>query len=151
MLYEGRCSCSLCSLVFKTEKTLSVYQPRVCDCAYCAKNPSKLISELGTAIEVSTMDSEDLVCKRNGDFLADFYHCKNCDDLMVIGKKIEGVLRGALNAALLDDCSELGKIATVQPRLLSSVNKLERWKRVWSRLHIQRGPLIGVKAFDMKL
>lgn len=136
MIFKGKCSCSLCFIVFETEKKLSDYQPRVCDCSYCADNPSRLISESGTVIEVSTTDSKGLVCRRNGDFLAGFYHCKSCDDLIVIGREIEGSLRGSLNAALLGDCAELGETVPIQPRLLSPEEKLERWKGVWSRLAI---------------
>lgn len=134
MIFKGKCSCSLCTIAFETEKKLSDYLPRVCDCSYCVDNPSKLVSEPDAVIEISTIDSNDLVCRRNGDFLADFYHCKNCDDLMAIGKEIEGSLRGSLNAALLDDCSDLGEIVPIQPRLLSPSEKVERWKGIWSTL-----------------
>jgi len=139
MIFKGKCSCSLCSVTFETEKTLSDYQPRVCDCSYCADNPGKPISEHGTVIKVTTAGSTDLVCRRNGDLLADFYHCKNCDDLIVAGKAIEGNWLGALNSELLDDCSKLAEVVPVQPRLLSPQEKVERWKRVWSTLVMEAG------------
>lgn len=139
MIFKGKCSCSLCSIAFETEKKLSDYQPRVCDCSYCAANPSKPISEHNAVIEVSTASSNGLISRRNGDFLVDFYHCKSCDDLIVVGKEIEGSFLGALNSALLEDCSELGEIVPVQPRLLSPEEKVERWKGVWSKLVITLG------------
>ena len=79
-------------------------------------------------------DSCNLVTDRNGDRLAAFYHCSGCGDLLAVGCCIEGHLRGAVNALLLDQKSSLGGCVAIQPRLLSGAEKVARWGKLWGSL-----------------
>ena len=80
-------------------------------------------------------DSGNVLANRNGDRLASFYHCVSCGDLLAVGCEIDGRLRGAVNALLLDQKDSLGESVPIQPRLLSSVEKLARWRKLWGELN----------------
>ncbi len=72
---------------------------------------------------------------QNGDQLASFYYCDNCDDLLAVGCNLNGQLRGAVNSNLLHDTNQFGKAIQIQPRLLSSSEKLDRWGKLWGVLN----------------
>lgn len=72
---------------------------------------------------------------QNGDKLANFYHCNYCGDLLAVGANLNGQLRGAVNSNLLHSSSQLGKSIQIQPRLLSSDEKLDRWGKLWGVLN----------------
>jgi hypothetical protein len=79
-------------------------------------------------------DSINLVVNTNGDQLASFYHCASCGELLAVGCEINGALRGAANALLLEQRHSLGKSMPIQPRLLSSGEKLARWGKLWGTI-----------------
>jgi hypothetical protein len=85
------------------------------------------------AIELLS-DSGNLIVNKNGDALASFYHCKECGELLAVGCYIDGRLRGAVNALLLDQKNLLGESVSIQPRLLSGAEKLSRWNKLWGNL-----------------
>lgn len=72
---------------------------------------------------------------KNGDKLANFYHCDYCDDFLAIGAKLNGQLLGAVNSELLYSSNQLGKPILIQPWLLSSDEKLDRWGNLWGVLN----------------
>jgi hypothetical protein len=79
---------------------------------------------------------EHLVTNKNGDQLASFYHCSSCGDLLAVGCEIDGQLRGAVNALLLDQRASLGTPVQIQPKFLPSAEKLSRWKTLWGKLTV---------------
>ncbi|WP_444895011.1 hypothetical protein ACJJI5_19245 [Microbulbifer sp. EKSA008] len=72
--------------------------------------------------------------RQNWDQLANFYHCKSCNQLLAVGCDINSQLRGAVNLNILNDMNEIGKPVQVKPRLLSAEEKLERWGKLWGSL-----------------
>ncbi|MCO1334211.1 hypothetical protein MO867_07620 [Microbulbifer sp. OS29] len=77
---------------------------------------------------------DEISTKQNGDQLANFYHCKACNELLAVGCNINGQFRGAINSNLLQDVNQLGNPIKIQPRLLSAEEKLERWSNLWGAL-----------------
>lgn len=77
----------------------------------------------------------EITINQNGDELANFYYCNDCGDLLAVGCNLNGHLRGAVNPNLLRDANQLGKPIQIQPRLLSSDEKLDRWGKLWGVLN----------------
>jgi len=96
-------------------------------------HPAAIISDPGMRIRLKG-DAGNLVVNKNGDELASFYHCANCGDMLSVGCVIDGQLRGAVNALLLDEQELLGASVPIQPRLLSADEKLNRWSKLWGNL-----------------
>lgn len=81
-------------------------------------------------------DGGKLAVDTNGDRLANFYRCNSCGDLLAVGCELDGELRGAGNALLLEQNGLLGEAVAIRPRLLTSAEKLSRWKTLWGRLKL---------------
>ena len=85
-------------------------------------------------MEIQLYGGDKLTVNKNGDELASFYHCASCSELLAVGCEINGELRGAVNAQLLDQRDSLGPAVPIQPRLLSSAEKVGRWGKLWGTL-----------------
>ena len=134
MNYAGSCNCKKWKIRISIAEPLGSFNPRICDCDYCASHPSAVISDPRMKIELFGT-TPDLVVNRNGDRLASFYHCNSCGELLAVGREVDGCLRGAVNALLLEQKDLLGNSVRIQPRLLSAGEKLLRWSQLWGSLH----------------
>jgi len=132
MHYKGSCSCHRWQVEIEVTTPLDAFNPRVCDCNYCQNNPSKIISAPNMTIKL--VGGERSI-NQNGDRMANFYYCDYCGDLLAVGCHLNGQQRGAINANLLYDSNELGHPIQIQPRLLSSDEKRERWGTLWGILN----------------
>ena len=72
---------------------------------------------------------------QNGDRQAKFFRCNYCGDLLAVGCYIDGELRGAVNSDLFDETYRFGEPVQIQPWLLSSEERLERWGKLWGFLY----------------
>ncbi len=131
MPHKGICSCNHWKVEVRLAGPLTNLNPRICDCDYCQANPSQIISDPDMS---AVFTGNDVLIKKNGDQLANLYYCEHCNDLLAVGCLIDSQLRGAINSTLLQDKSQLGEPVKIQPRLLSAVEKLERWGRLWGNL-----------------
>jgi len=132
MHYKGSCSCNRWKVEIEVTRSLEEFNPRVCDCDYCKENPSEIISDPNMKIEFVGGKTSII---QNGDQLANFYYCDCCNDLLAVGCQINDQQRGAVNPKLLHISSKLGKPIQIQPRLLSSSEKLDRWGNLWGVLN----------------
>lgn len=132
MLCKGSCNCDQWQVQVIITKPLSDFNPRICDCDYCKNNPSAIISDPNMIINFI---GSEITINQNGDELANFYYCNDCGDLLAVGCNLNGHLRGAVNPNLLRDANQLGKPIQIQPRLLSSDEKLDRWGKLWGVLN----------------
>lgn len=130
--YKGACSCNRWHIAIELDKPLSEFNPRICDCDYYQTHPSRIISDPNMIIELVGTEVSII---QNGDQLANFYCCKHCHDLLAVGCHLNGQLRGAVNADLLYRSDQLGESIQIQPRLLSSAEKLVRWGMLWGVLN----------------
>ncbi|MBL4796582.1 MAG: hypothetical protein JKY50_04140 [Oleispira sp.] len=133
MIHKGSCSCKRWQVEVEVTKPLDEFNPRSCDCDYCKNSPSAIISDPNMRVELV---GGEFTIHKNGDQLANFYYCDSCGDLLAVGRDFNNQLRGAANANLLRDSSQLGQAIAVQPRLLSIDEKLDRWGKLWGQLNI---------------
>lgn len=71
----------------------------------------------------------------NGDRQAKFYRCNNCGDLLAVGCFIDDLFRGAISSSLFGKNYLLGEPIHIQPWLLNSKERLERWDKLWGTLN----------------
>jgi len=133
MIYKGSCSCNRWQVEVEVTKPLGEFNPRSCDCDYCENSPLAIISDPNMRVDLV---GGKFTIHKNGDQLANFYYCDSCSDLLAVGRDFNNRLRGAVNASLLHDSSQLGLIIEIQPRLLSADEKLDRWGELWGQLNI---------------
>jgi hypothetical protein len=132
MLYKGSCNCNHWQVEVNVTKSLGDLNPRICDCSYCKNNPSAIISDPNMVINLV---GGEITINKNGDQLANFYYCDRCGDLLAVGCNLNGQLRGAVNANLLRNAHQLGKPIKIQPQLLNTSEKLDRWGKLWGVLN----------------
>lgn len=129
---ESTCSCGQWQAKITVTKPLKELNPRICDCDYCQSHPSSVVSDPNMVIDLIGGTTQ---IRKNGDRLANFYHCDCCGDFLAVGCHINGVLHGAVNSNLFSDTSQLGESVNIQPRLLSANEKIERWAGLWGTLN----------------
>lgn len=129
--YEGGCSCGGWTVGLELQQPLESLTPRRCSCEFCQQHPSVIVSapELRAKFSGGTART-----RTNGERLAVFYYCGECDELLAVGASIQGVLRGAVNSALLPASHALGEPMLVRPQGLDAEAKVERWGRLWGML-----------------
>ncbi len=131
----GVCHCGKCEVVVEMPVDPSELVPRVCGCDYCQANPSTLVSSPDMAIEVLTY-RDGLRAATNGSEQATFYHCNNCDQLVAVAAEVGGESRGAVNGLLFRNKATFAEPVAIQPKLLSAVEKAQRWQALWGRIKI---------------
>jgi hypothetical protein len=132
MIYKGSCNCNQWQVEIEVTKPLDDFNPLSCDCDYCKNSPSAIISDPDMRVDLV---GGEFTINKNGDQLANFYYCDSCGDLLAVGRTFKNQLRGAVNANLLRDSCQLGKVIEIQPRLLNAGEKLERWEKLWGQLN----------------
>lgn len=133
MRYKGSCNCDQWQVSICVTKPLSSVNPRICTCDYCQTNqlPLGIISDPSMVIDFMGGKSR---INKNGDQLASFYYCSICDDLLAVGCKLNGKLRGAVNPDLVCKVHQLGKAIQIYPQELTASEKLDRWRNLWGAL-----------------
>lgn len=133
MRSAGSCKCGAVRVTVVAEEKTRFIHPRICDCDYCKCNQSAVISHPSMVIEVMSQ-LKYLKIENNGDALANFYRCPECNTLIVVACEISGRLRGAVNADILDCADSLGESVNVSPKRLMGEEKLERWGNLWGAI-----------------
>ena len=131
MIYQGRCTCGEWNIDLEFTQPTKILSPRICDCEYCKSNPSKIISAPDLAAKFFGGSCK---IRKNGDQLANFYYCTGCSQLLAVGCYINGSLLGAINCGLFPDKVKFGAPVNVQPRFLSSEEKIDRWGKLWGKI-----------------
>lgn len=129
---QGSCNCGRWQVNVSVEKSLCDLNPRICDCDYCKAHPSAVMSD--PSMKINLVGGK-AIFDQNGDRLAKFYRCELCGDLLAVGCYIGGVLRGAVNSNLFGVINHFGEPIKIQPRLLSSDERQERWSKLWGVLN----------------
>ena len=133
MKCSGACTCGKVKVSVVAEEKAKNIHPRICDCEYCKRNPSSVISHPSMVIKVMS-ELDVLKTEKNGEGLANFYRCPNCDCLVVIACSIAGILRGAVNADILCCDGRFGEDVNVSPKSLNAHEKMERWSMLWGTI-----------------
>jgi len=134
MLAKGQCRCG--KVEFKTELPLPLedYHPRECDCDFCISRGIQYVSDPDGILFLQKQYLNDSL--KQGDRLADFIVCSQCDDVIAVVFRDKNQQKAAINATLLNQYKDLGKPLTVSPKLLDSAEKVARWQSLWLELII---------------
>lgn len=130
--YFGQCHCKKVEFKIILPHAISDFSPRKCDCDFCRFYNSSYISHPEGKIKIE--DIEGLVIRKQGSKQASFLFCPVCDYLIAVTYILRDKTLGALNANLLIDKSELMNETVTSAKKLSTEEKTERWKKVFSRL-----------------
>jgi hypothetical protein len=132
-VYKGCCDCRCWQAEVITNKPLSDFNPRICDCDYCQQHTSGIISDPSMMVNLF---GGELTIRQNGDQFANFYYCKGCGQFLAVGCYLNDHLRGAINHSLLEHANQFNSPIYIQPRLLTAEQKLERWAELWGELKV---------------
>ena len=128
-IYTGRCTCGQANFQIRLSRALNHYTPRACDCDFCqARHIAYLSDPEGTGTIFSEMA---LVKQKQGSQQADFLTCPECEDVLAASCTINGQLRGAVNANLLDSKAQMNDSQEASPKHLSAAQKNARWADIW--------------------
>ncbi|MCG8383119.1 MAG: hypothetical protein MJA28_13060 [Gammaproteobacteria bacterium] len=128
MKMTGVCTCKNWTVAMDFPGQLKDLTPRICDCDYCKKYPSVIISHPNSTVLFEGGKAE---IRSNGDQLARFSSCSVCKRFLAVTSVINGQVRGAVNAELFGDVNMYGAPKQIQPYLLSADQKIERWAQLW--------------------
>lgn len=129
---HAQCHCGTITAEVRFSKPLADFEPRACDCDFCAKHGAAYISEAEGSLDIRIKDSEHAVSYQHGSGLADFLLCGHCGVLMAVTYSHEGGTAGSLNSRTLDNRRSLMPTQTSSAvKFLSDTEKPERWKQVW--------------------
>jgi len=132
---QGKCRCAAVQLNLSLPEDINQYSARVCDCDFCTSRNIAYISHPDGLLQVQTQ--EPLNVDTHGSNQASFLSCKHCNDVVAVVYKNDKESIGAINANLLDDAESMKPVEVVSPKLLSSDDKVARWKTLWMRVNIE--------------
>ena len=127
--YTGRCDCSFCPVVLTVESPLQQLTPRACDCDFCTAGNAAYLSHPQGCLALPPAEHMQRASQGSGQ--AAFWRCRQCKQIVAVTCEISGILKGTVNAHLLDAHHTLKPAVSVSPRLLSPDEKLARWNQVW--------------------
>lgn len=137
MHYSASCSCGEVTIQFSLPNLIESYEPRQCDCDFCmARGLSYLSDPDGTLTITSAKPLKGL---QQGSNQASFLQCTGCDEVVAVTCQYETELRGAASSKLFAKCYQLASSAPVSPKLLSAIDKRERWLTIWARVNVIEG------------
>ena len=128
---SAKCHCGNISAVVTLTKELSEYTPRACDCDFCIKNGAAYISDAEGKLKIDIAKPDETTLYRQGDNLVELLTCKNCGVLVAVTYTDNGTVIGGINSTTLVNRSNLPSSQVASPKLLSSSQKIERWKEIW--------------------
>ncbi|TGD74575.1 hypothetical protein E4634_05040 [Mangrovimicrobium sediminis] len=128
MSIRGQCRCGNLQLDWHCVDLSCT--PRACQCDYCREHGTTWVSKSATRVEVRVHRPALHNVVRQGSGSADFHECAHCGQVLLVTATIDGVVYGALNAALLDNP------AAPPARALDyagqdAADKLARWQQNW--------------------
>jgi len=128
---QASCHCGNISVEATFANKLSEYTPRACDCDFCIKNGAAYISDPKGKLNISINHSDETTLYKQGAHLVELLICKNCGVMVSVTYTEEGKFYGGLNSKTLENRDLLAPSQTASPKLLSSQEKIKRWKEIW--------------------
>ncbi|MDH5630007.1 MAG: RusA family crossover junction endodeoxyribonuclease [Gammaproteobacteria bacterium] len=134
---KGQCRCGNIHFNIGTNINLSQFQPRQCDCDFCRQYNAAYFSDPEGKLDVVIENKEKIKCCGQGDNLADFLTCNQCDSLIGVFYHDDKQWYGAVNSRNID--SQFADDLTISPKKLSADEKKSRWKELWfAQVNIER-------------
>ncbi len=138
MLYTGQCRCGAIRYEWHTAQALSQKVARACQCSYCLSKDAAYLSEPDATLSIRQQpDSTHKV--QHGFKTCDFIECAHCETLVYVCCAIDDRLYAIINAATLDDQSQLTQppVPMVFAEETSAARTARRAKHWISHVHIQ--------------
>lgn len=131
MQHKGGCHCGnlQCELVLTRPATR--YEPRACDCAFCAAHGAAFVSDPDGALTISVDDATALSRYRHGTRQAEFLVCARCGVFLAVCLPQDDGLRATVNARALADFGAFGGSVSASPQRLAAEDRLARWRQLW--------------------
>lgn len=123
----GGCRCGKVALEVNLALEPKRYNPRACDCNFCRKHEATYISDPNGSVVVRTEAMSNLKFAQQGNKLAEFIFCADCEQLL----GVRWHQHGSVNARVLFDKASFGKEISVSPKHLSAEQKVSRWEELW--------------------
>lgn len=127
---KGGCHCGNIKIEVALVRAPKEYIPRACDCEFCRKHGASYISDPDGSLVMRVRDDQ-LKIYRQGSGTAEMLICANCGVLVGGAYRSEGHVFAAINTKTIDGDTRFGEGQPVSPKVLSSEEKVERWRRLW--------------------
>ena len=131
---SGRCFCGKTVFSIELPEQLEKYSPRECDCDFCTRRNISYLSHPGGVLDIECSEPFEVI--QQGSNQAMFLSCAGCGTVVAAAHQLDGSLKGAINAGLLDEFERLQEPIIVSPRLLDPEEKLARWESIWSSMRV---------------
>ncbi len=128
---NGGCHCGNITLEMELTRQSVTYNPRACDCDFCRKHKASYVSDQNGSLRIHVNDEGNLGKYRQGNNIAECILCRNCGVLVGVVYPNDGKLYAAVNSLAIDSGDRFGEEKSVSPKTLSTVEKTERWKKLW--------------------
>lgn len=128
---QANCHCGNITAEVTLTADLSAYSPRACDCDFCIKNGAAYISDPKGKLKIHIVEPEQVSRYKQGDNLVELLICRKCGVLVSVSYALEGKVFGGLNSKTLVNRDKLAPSLVASPKLLSSSEKIQRWKDIW--------------------
>ena len=132
--FSGACQCNQIELTLHLPHHLADCTARACDCDFCAENDLLYLSEKDGVLDISS--SISLFHTKQGSKQAEFLSCVNCEQVVAVVTRINGELRGAVNALCLFDSDDIASTVAISPKALSADEKNQRWNDIWCSVNL---------------
>ena len=128
---HASCHCGNISVEATFTNKLSGYTPRACDCDFCIKNGAAYISDPKGDLNISIKNSNETTLYKQGSHLVELLICRTCGVMVAVTYSDKEKTYGGLNSKTLLNRDQLAPSQTASPKLLSSQEKISRWKEIW--------------------
>lgn len=123
----GGCRCGKVTLLVHLSAEPKSYSPRACDCDFCRMHDAAYISDSSGSVVVQTETMSNLQFVQQGNELAEFIFCINCEQLL----GVRWQQFGSVNVRVLPDTATFDKAVSASPKYLSAREKVTRWSELW--------------------
>ena len=128
---EGSCHCGNIKIEVALIRAPNEYIPRACDCEFCRKHGASYISDPAGSLVIKVRDAQLLNNYHQGSGTAEMLICANCGVLIGGAYRAEGHVFVAINTRTIDGNTTFGESQSVSPKVLSSDEKVVRWRKLW--------------------
>ncbi|XOV77571.1 MAG: aldehyde-activating protein [Aestuariibacter sp.] len=137
MHYSACCSCGEVTVQISLPNPIEAYEPRQCDCDFCMARGLAYLSDPNGLLTITS--EKPLKALKQGSNQASFLQCLGCDQVVAVTCQYETELRGAASSRLFAKHYQLATSSPVSPKLLSAVDKRERWLTLWAKVKLIAG------------
>jgi len=131
MRHKGHCHCGNLQCELGLTRSAASYEPRACDCAFCAAHGAAFVSDPDGELHISVRDATVLSRYRHGTGQAEFLVCARCGVFLAVCLDQDDGLRAAVNVRVLTNFGTFGDSVAASPQRLAAVDRLARWRQLW--------------------